>query len=228
MSALPALRRLLVAAGLAAASLGAAHAQVILNDDFDTEHGGTGSAEYSGFANWSAANVDLLGPGYFGSLCQAAGGSSACLDMEGSGNGSLTTLAAYDLAGGTEVSFQFDLAGDQRARAGNQVRAAVTSIYGEVLFSEIFTLASDAPFQTFVRSFDIAADTMARFSFLSLGPADSMGMLLDNVSIFAGPGGGTENPGPVPAPVPEPSTYALMLAGLAGVGFKIRQRRRVD
>lgn len=110
------LRRLLAAACLAAA-FGAAQAQVMLVDSVNTEHGADGSAEYTGFAQLSAANVDLLGPGSFGGPCRAAVGSSACL--------------------------------------------------GEV-------------------------------------------------------------PPPIAAPVPEPSTYALMLAGLAGIGFKLRQRRRDD
>ena len=96
-------------AALYAAPALAADPTVLLNDSFDAEHGGVGAAEYSGFANFSAANIDLLAPGYFFNLCQAAGGSTACLDMEGSGNGSLTTKTAYDLSAGA-VTIQFDLA----------------------------------------------------------------------------------------------------------------------
>jgi hypothetical protein len=44
-------------------------------------------------------------------LCQAAGGSTACLDMESSHKGSLKTKTAYDLSAGA-VTIQFDLAGD--------------------------------------------------------------------------------------------------------------------
>ncbi len=93
------------AAGLAAAALvtsapALADPFVLLQDSFDTENGGVGAAEYSGFDHFSAANIDLLAPGYFFNLCQAAGGSTPCLDMEGSGNGSLTTKLAYDLAPG--------------------------------------------------------------------------------------------------------------------------------
>lgn len=212
--------RLRVAALLFAACLGAAAAHaaptVLLADDFDTENGGVGSAEYSGFANFSAANVDLLAPGYFFSLCQLAGGSTPCIDMEGSGNGALTTLTAYELAPGT-VTLQFDLAGDQRGRSGNSVVASLVSIFGEELFSESFALASDADFTTFTRSVTLATATQARLRFLSVGPADSMGMLLDNVVLTAG--------GAITPAVPEPSTWALFAGGLLAVAGCARRRQ---
>ncbi len=205
-------------------ALSVAHAQaaptVLLSDNFDTEHASVGSAEYSGFANFSAANVDLLAPGYFYNLCELAGGSSTCLDMEGSGNGSLTTLTAYDLAPGT-VTMQFDLAGDQRGRSGNSVTASLVSVFGEVLFSETFALASDADFTTFTRTVTLGSATQARLGFLSSGPADSMGMLLDNVVLSAG--GDV-----IAAPVPEPSTWALFAGGLLAVGSILRRRGQQD
>jgi hypothetical protein len=194
----------------------AAPATVLLADNFNTEHGGTGSAEYSGFANFSAANVDLLAPGYFYNLCELAGGSTSCIDMEGSGNGTLTTLTAYDFEAGP-VTMQFDLAGDQRGRSGNSVVASLVSVFGEVLFSESFALASDADFTTFTRTISLGGATQARLRFQSYGPADSMGMLLDNVVLSAG--GDV-----IAAPVPEPSTWALFAGGLLAVGATIRRR----
>jgi hypothetical protein len=207
-------RSVVAAAGLAL--VGAAHADVSLHDDFNNENGGVGSAEYSGFANWSAANIDLLAPGYFFNLCQSAGGTTPCLDMEGSGNGSLTTKTAFNVFAGNTVTMQFDLAGDQRGRTGNTVTASLVTTTGTTLFSETFSLASDAPFQTFTRAVQIGADAQVRLGFLSGGPADSMGMLLDNVSFTAG----------AAVPVPEPSSWALLLAGLAGMGALARRRRR--
>jgi len=190
---------------------------VLLNDTFNGENGGVGAAEYSGFANWSAANIDLLAPGYFFNLCQAAGGSTPCLDMEGSGNGSLTTKVAYDLAPGA-VTMQFDLAGDQRGHSNNTVTARLVSIFGDTLFSETFSLAGDADFITFSRSIDLAAATSARLSFLSGGPADSFGMLLDNVVLTTGGG-------PVTSPVPEPSSLLLLAGGLVLTTSLARRRR---
>jgi len=224
-------RRRLLPAVLAAclgAAVSLAHAQsatVLLSDNFNTEHGGVGAAEYSGFANFSAANVDLLAPGYFYNLCEAAGGSSSCIDMEGSGNGSLTTLTAFELSPGL-VTMQFDLAGDQRGRSGNSVTASLVSIFGEVLFSETFSLASDADFTTFTRTVSLGSATQARLHFLSSGPADSMGMLLDNVVLSAGGSGG--DGGGVVTPVPEPSTWALFGGGLIAMGAIVRRRQARD
>lgn len=197
-----------------AASVAQAAPMILLSDDFNTENGGVGSAEYSGFANWSAANVDLLAPGYFFNLCQLAGGTTPCLDMEGSGNGSLTTKTAFDFAPGP-VTMQFDLAGDQRNRSGNIVTVSLISITGSTLFSEIFTLPSDADFTTFTRTVNLAATTTGRLQFLSGGPADSMGMLLDNVSLSSGV-----------ATVPEPASIALLASGLAALGWMIRTKQR--
>ena len=209
---------LIAVAALYAAPALAADPTVLLNDSFDAEHGGVGAAEYSGFANFSAANVDLLAPGYFFNLCQAAGGSTTCLDMEGSGNGSLTTKTAFDLSAGA-VTIQFDLAGDQRGRGNNTVTASLTSIFGQVLFSEVFSLSADASFTTIVRSFDLADAASARLSFLSGGPADALGLLLDNVVLSAG---GTST---IPA-VPEPSTWALLCGGLGVVAAISRRRHK--
>jgi hypothetical protein len=49
-------------------------------------------------------------------------------------------------------------------------------------------------------------------SFRAVGTDDSLGGSLDNVSLAVA--------------VPEPSTYALMLAGLASLGWAVRRRRR--
>ena len=70
-----------------------------------------------------------------------------------------------------------------------------------------------------VRSFDLADAATARLSFLSGGPADSFGLLLDNVVLSAG---GTPT---IPA-VPEPSTWALLCGGLGVVAAISRRRHK--
>lgn len=213
---------LVLAAAAALVAAAPATAQtVLLNDTFNGENGGAGVGVYSGFANFIAADVDLLGPGFFYALCQSAGGSTPCVDMEGNGNGSLTTRTAYSLAPGS-VSIQFDLAGDQRGGRNNSVTASLVSTLGAVLFSEVFSLPSDADFTTFTRSVTIADPTQVRLSFLSGGPADSYGMLLDNVVLTAT----AATTPPVTSPVPEPSTLALLAGGFACMASVARRRRR--
>ena len=82
---------------------------------------------------------------------------------------------------------------------------------------------SAAPLRTVVdrehvtRTVNLQGATSARLSFLSGGPADSFGMLLDNVVLSAGA---------VATPVPEPSSWLFLSGGLALVASVARRRRR--
>ena len=57
-----------------------------------------------------------------------------------------------------------------------------------------------------------ASSGSTTLTFNALGPDDGFGASLDNVSVVVA--------------VPEPGTYALMLAGLAGIAFVARRRTR--
>ena len=206
----------LFAVVLACAATPEAQGAVLLNDTFDAENGGVGHAVYSGFANFTAADVDLLGPTFFANLCQAAGHNNLCVDMEGNGNGSLTTKTAYALGTGS-ANIQFDLAGDQRSGRNNTVTVSLVTPAAQVLFSEQFALEDPASFRTISRKVSIATPTTAFLRFESGGPADSFGLLLDNVVLSAEAG---TNPGPGPdSNIPEPAGVLLMVAGLLGAGM---------
>jgi hypothetical protein len=198
---------------LASLATSQAGATVLLNDTFDAENGGVGQGVYSGFANFTAADVDLLGPGFFASLCQAAGHNNLCVDMEGNGNGSLTTKTAYALGTGS-AGIQFDLAGDQRPGRNNTVTVSLVTPAGQMLFSEQFALEDPAPFQTISRTVNIAAPTTAFLRFESGGPADSFGLLLDNV-VLSAEAATSPDPG-TGSNIPEPAGLLLIAAGLVG------------
>src|SRR5579862_1829881 len=83
-----------IAAALAAFALcvgaPAAHAQVyLLNDNFNTENGGVGQLNYTGFDNWNVSGaVDLIGNGFF----DFYPGNGLYVDMNGSpGPGTMTS-----------------------------------------------------------------------------------------------------------------------------------------
>jgi PEP-CTERM motif len=61
-------------------------------------------------------------------------------------------------------------------------------------------------------SLTVVGTGLDKLSFAAGGKADSLGGSLDNVSLVA-------------APVPEPGTLAMLVAGLAAVGFIARRRR---
>jgi len=188
-------------------------ATVLLNDNFNSENGGNGAAVYSGFANFVAADIDLLGPGYFDFLCRNAGDNTPCLDMQGNGNGSLTTRTAYSLSAGT-VGLRFDLAGSQRGSLDKNVTVSLITPLGATLYSELFTLSSTAAFRTISRDIPLASTQTAFLRFQSSDIADSMGLLLDNVVLIGDVG---------PAAVPEPSGYGLVAASLASLAW-LRRR----
>jgi len=192
---------------------------VLLNDTFETENGGVGRAVFSGFTNFVAADIDLLGPNFFQNLCTSAGHNGLCVDMEGNGNGSLTTRTAYSLGTGT-ATIQFDLAGDQRPGRNNTVTVSLVTPTAQVLFSEQFALEDPAPFQTITRNVSVASSTTAFLRFESGGPADSFGLLLDNV-VLSAEAATNSGPGPVVS-IPEPAGMLLIAVGMFGAALTRR------
>lgn len=166
-------------------------------DSFDTEHGGTGTPNYSGFANWtvSTGTVDLLGPGYVDLLP----GHGLYIDLDGTAGGAgRFTSRAIDLQPGL-YELSFDLAGSQRG----DTNTVTVALLGTAWTTSI-TLVSSAALTTYSSGvIAIASPTTVQIQFQNSGN-DNKGALLDNVQLVPAPG-------------------ALALVALAG--FCARRRR---
>ena len=192
-------RHLVLAGLLAGAS--AAQAVTVFSDDFNADTNGLNKTVFVG--GWTVANgsVDVIGspPPFFDLIP----GNGHYIDLDGStGNaGEFTKLLS--LTAGTTYTASFDLAGSRRGDTN-----IVDVSFGTALGT--FTLGSAAPLATQTLVFTPGSSGDFALTFANRG-GDNLGALLDNVVVST------------PA-IPEPSTYALMFAGLAGIGFFARRR----
>jgi hypothetical protein len=149
---------------------------ILLEDNFDTENGGSSSGNYFGFANWNVANgtVDLIATGGWGITC--AGGNGMCVDLDGSTDsaGQMESKEVFNLEIGT-YKLSFDLSGNQRKNSTDTVQVSLGDIY-----SESFTKEGSAPFETINRTISVETSTSATLIFDHTG-GDNYGLILDNV-----------------------------------------------
>lgn len=179
-----------------------ASATVIFDDNFNTENGGVGALNYTGFANWTVMDgtVDLIGNGYF-DFCPGYG---LYVDMDGSTSNAGKMVKTNDLIlNAGQYILQFDLAGNHRNYSSETVAVQVGL---GTLLNKTYSMGIYDPFTTFTEYFTVTADnTQVALSFEGYG-CDNIGMLLDNVKISS-----------ETAPIPEPSTCLLFLLGIAGL-----------
>ena len=175
---------------------------VLLDDTFDSEHGGIGEGEYNNFANWNVRDgtVDLIDGKFLN-----APSHHLIVDLDGTSNqaGILESRQSFELVPGV-YRLQFDLAGTQRGQTDT-----ATVALGN-LFMESFTLPSDAPFETIARDISVTSPTSAMLSFHNQG-GDNVGLLLDNVSLVA---------------VPEPFSIGFTTLAMAIGFYRSRLERR--
>ncbi|MGD9368532.1 MAG: VPLPA-CTERM sorting domain-containing protein [Desulfobacteraceae bacterium] len=181
-----------------------ANAAILFLDDFNSENGGNGALNYTGFANWDVTDgsVDLIG---IGTIYDFYPGNGLYIDLDGSTRdaGRMETKNAFILNPG-RYEFQFDLGG-QTSLGANTVEIAIGSLY-----TESFTFTQDtATFITYSRFFDVAAATTATIIFDNSG-GDNQGVILDNVQLSS---------------VPVPAAVWLLGSGLLGT-FVFRRRFR--
>ncbi len=190
---------------------------VIFCDNFDSENGGVGVKNYTGFTNWTVSDgsVDLIGfTGVVGPYWDLLPGNGLYLDMDGSSTdaGKITSIPLSLEAG--DYVLRFDVAGNQRSYGSDSVLVQVGE--GSLVNETISVLDTD-DFMSISISFTVDAATTTSISFEGIG-GDNVGLLLDNVCLLyndmSNPGGST-----VPAP------GAVFLGGI-GVGIVGWLRRR--
>ena len=135
-------------------------------------------------------------------------GNGAYVDLDGSTGNAGVLSRSFSLLAGTSYTATFTFAGSRRGDTNT-----VEVDFGTAASS--FTLASAAGPSFFSLAFTPASDGSYALSFENLG-GDNLGALLLDVRV--------EGAGVTP-PIPEPGTYAMMLAGLATLGFAMRRRR---
>ncbi|WP_217385551.1 Ig-like domain-containing protein [Dolichospermum sp. UHCC 0259] len=148
---------------------------VLFQDNFDSENNGRGQLNYSNLINWNIADgtIDLIGNGSNDLLP----GNGLYLDLDGTNRnaGNLVSQKTFTLNPGI-YTLQFSLAGSQRGD-----RNSVTVSFADI-FSETFTLDSNAPFTTYTRTISVANSTTGNL-ILDHAGGDNRGLLLDNVKL---------------------------------------------
>jgi len=154
---------------------------LFLEDNFDSENGGSSQLDYVGFENWnvSSGSVDLAFAGNsWGISC--SGSSGGCVDLAGATNstGRLES-EAFDLGRGT-YQLSFDISGNQRGGSADTVQVSLGTLY-----SETFTKVDTDPFATIIRTISVSTSTSASLVFDHTGGVDWSGPILDNVKLEA-------------------------------------------
>lgn len=170
-----------------------ANADVLFEDDFNTENGGTGAVNYAGFAQWTVSDgaVDLIGNGFF----DLYPGNGLFVDLEGSAQnaGIMTSIPIAVVPG--EYLLEFDL-----GIHGGFGEASMTVSFGTD-YSEGFVeaQANTTTFTPISRPFTVTSAGSFSLVFNHDG-GDDFGLVIDNVRI---------------SDIPEPAS--IVLVGIAGV-----------
>jgi len=233
-----------VAAALASGGIAAAPAQaeIVYQNNFDTENGGLTAHQYNSFNGLTVSreSVDLIsGFNGFGIACAGTGG--ACVDMSGTiglPNGQLTS-GSYAFGAGETMTLAFMMSGNQRIVGGGNgfqsafdfgntlgvswgyTRDGVTTDMGRwtgtgITYSN--ALNWDVPFFDFSIYFTPDTAGTATFSITADAANANVGAgpILDNVSLSIAR--------QVSGAVPEPATWALMVLGFGTIGAAMRRR----
>lgn len=205
------LRALIVTAGLCAAMPAAA---AVVANDFEAENGGVTALNYAGFADIDVdGSVDLVHTGDgFGIVC--AGGSFGCVDLDGSpGPGILSaTLPSPGGSGVYAVTISFDVSGNQRGGADDELFFGINFGAGP-LIGPTFTVLADDMFQTFGLVVDFVTTSGGSWTgFVGTTSGDAIGPIIDNFRFE------------VSERTDLPAPGALALFGLGALALRVARR----
>lgn len=164
--------------GLLAAAAAPARADVVLFADGFELDPVSGSGGTTALVAWQVTgNVDVVGTA---GKCAAAGGTTQCLDLEGTGSGAppvIVARSALTLYPG-EYQLSFDLAGSQGGDGENSVTVSLGTLY-----EDTFTRNGSEPFARVDVPITVPDRTVATLAFAHAGSRDANGVLLDNVQL---------------------------------------------
>lgn len=188
---------------------------VLFQDNFNTENGGTGALNYTGFGGWDVTRgtVDLIGNGFF----DFYPGNGLYVDLDGStfAAGKMETKTGFSLFSADTYQLDFDLGGSTRGDT-NTVAASLDGMY-----AELFTLPSAAPLSHYTRLIHPFGDTVGAKIVFDHAGGDNLGLILDNVKLTK-----LDRKDDCPGAPVTPEPCSLSLLGLGGLPLINRLRRR--
>ncbi len=205
-------KKLIAGFAFSALCFGASGAQAItiFEETFEGEAVGVPAAALSQFTI-DSGSVDVVASGTFSITC--AGGSTRCLDLDGTGASgspaSEITSTALGLESGRTYELVFEFSGNQRNSTSDNFEVAVS----DGLFFEAFGPISGTveDFTTITRTFTATSTQDYFLSFSQTNSADNIGIVIDNVKVSL---------------IPEPSTWIMMILGFGLVGLQLQRKRR--
>ena len=201
------MRKLLLAALLASPLASFAGGNLLTDGGFEDAAVGAGSyAIFNGTSvpGWTAGNEIEVRYNVAGTAEEGHN----YVELDANSNSSMSQSFATVVGGVYDLSFYYsNRAGTDAATNGLTFSAGSLSGTAPLLAANN---TGDNVWSLYSTTFT-ATSTTTTLAFAAAGTSDSYGSSLDNISVTAA--------------VPEPETYALMLAGLAAMGYFVRRRR---
>ena len=198
------MRRILLAAALAAPLLASAATNLVVNGSFETDIQGNNSWNiYPNLTGWIGGNggIELRH-----NVAGAAYDGVNYVELDTNFNSSMNQNI------GTTLGQQYTLNFAYSPREGVPSSSNGIEVFWNNVSQGVFTGTGLSGNVWAIETLTVTgAATLSSLTFTAVGTSDSYGGSLDAVSLTAA--------------VPEPETYALMLAGLGAVGFVSRRRR---